>query len=265
MGEEVSKKCIFCKADLTNRQNKANQNTKEHIFPKWLLNRYELKKMPISFSFLEAETDDNISIQLTPPKADRSLALNGFVLGKICANCNNGWMSDLENVTKYDLINLHDGGDAPLIRKNSLAIWCTKTAFILSEYLQPNVGALPNHWADELFKDSKILPQNSAVFYKEMPVSRYWFSIPSTHEITASSHEEANQLWKSSAKVIFQIGHAAFQVIWSDRAKRVSYHTLDSQLIGASLNVQPKLGQSVRSSGVEEDYFVFMMSTSLTA
>ncbi len=259
------KKCLFCHSDLVTTSDHPQQRTNEHIFPKWLLERYGIKKMQLAFSFLEAHSEDGISLQLTPPETRRSLSLNAFLLGNICASCNNGWMSELEERTKPDLIALHDGTPAKIEDKNSLSIWCAKTSFVLSSYLRPNVGALPENWGELLYARPSNLPDNTAVFYSPITSTRYWFSIPSTHEIRASNQADAQRAWRCSSKVVFQIGRAAFQVVWSNGATEFSHRTADSILINATIQVSPEFGVSIRNAGISDDLFVFMMSNSIIA
>jgi hypothetical protein len=259
------KKCLFCCANLVSASNNPQRGTREHIFPKWLLEEEDAKKHPISFSHLEMVRKDGHSLQLTPPEPHRRLALNSFLLGNVCGSCNNGWMSTLENDVKNDLIALVRVSGTTIRDRKKLAIWCVKTAFTLSEYLQPNVGALPKEIGEELHTVRSQLPTDTAVFYTPSTTKQFWFSIPSTHEIRAGDQTSAQKLWGRSSKIVFQVGKAIFQVVHAPNAREMSYNLKDCVLLGASLKIRPQFGSSVRDTGVNDDLFVFTMSNSLLA
>ncbi len=259
------KKCLFCCANLVSASNHPQRGTREHIFPKWLLEEKDAKKHSISFSHLEMVREDGNSLQLTPPEPHRRLALNSFLLGNVCASCNNGWMSTLENDVKNDLIVLSRVSSTTIRDREKLAIWCVKTAFTFSEYLQPNVGALPKEIGGNLHRVRDHLPTDTAVFYTPSTNKQFWFSIPSTHQIIAGDQTSAKKLWSRSSKIVFQVGKAIFQVVHAPNAREISYNLKDCVLLGASLKIRLQFGSSVRDTGIKDDLFVFMMSNSLLA
>ena len=76
--------CAFCGELLTTKSR-----TKEHVWPRWLHNRFQLEKQ--QFQGIHWGTPWGTSVV-----SNRIQSFNSLVLGGICAKCNNGWMSELE-------------------------------------------------------------------------------------------------------------------------------------------------------------------------
>lgn len=115
------KTCLFCKAQLS-----AVDRSIEHVIPQWLQIEWNLKKKQLEPTHL----DKNFKI-ISQRKHDFS----SFVSGDICANCNNGWMSKLENTAKNLILNLAAGRThvGRLSHDEALLIarWTAKTAFVM--------------------------------------------------------------------------------------------------------------------------------------
>jgi hypothetical protein len=99
--------------------------TKEHVFPQWL-NRY--------VSSEEAQILEQSRYGAGAYDVSRENIGLDFCVRKVCARCNNGWMSGLEaesielldsliNNLELRLISLHD--------QRRIALWATKTAMVL--------------------------------------------------------------------------------------------------------------------------------------
>ena len=82
----VSKICLFCE-ELINSENKSI----EHVIPKWLLELLQIKDLEIEPSHITPE--ENLV-------SKRKHNLESLKAGNICRDCNNGWMSKLENEDK---------------------------------------------------------------------------------------------------------------------------------------------------------------------
>ncbi len=103
-----------------------NKNpTKEHVFPAWLLDELNITQQ---------RTDAIHQTPLGMPRDTRTLTHNGMVLGKVCGDCNNGWMSQLESGVRpvlqaarsQELLHTADG--------ELLAAWAFKTAIVLNRW-----------------------------------------------------------------------------------------------------------------------------------
>jgi hypothetical protein len=105
--------CIFC-------SNKAS--TREHAWPLWLVNRFPTS----STSCMEAERGGN--------KLGNWLTAKPKLQVKwLCASCNNGWMSRLEDETKPILESIFNDKLKAIdtLDQLTLARWAVKTAMVL--------------------------------------------------------------------------------------------------------------------------------------
>jgi hypothetical protein len=102
--------------------------SREHVFARWLLKELELLDDPIAL--YRAFADGSSKQERVPIKLD------AFKLKRVCAPCNNGWMSQLETIAKPVLLGLIKG-DKTLNsldeeERRILAKWAGKTAIIES-------------------------------------------------------------------------------------------------------------------------------------
>ena len=145
--------CLFCQAKLT----KSNRS-KEHTVPRWIVRR------------LRCEDDVYLSKTLTYPNvpnevlAQRTQAITSLVLGNVCTNCNNGWMSQLETDTAPLLGALWKQTSPTILTPAqclTLARWTFKTAATIS-YSSDYKKIIPiQHIHD--FGTTQRLPENSSV------------------------------------------------------------------------------------------------------
>jgi hypothetical protein len=151
--------CICCGGALEGRR------AKEHVVPQWLLDHLDLK--------LETFYQQVVSNQDGAILGERSHAAQSFIQGKVCLDCNNGWMSDLEDRAKRLLISLIDGQRTLFAlgseERTLLARWAAKTAYLVSHTAlqQDKVGV--DHLRS-LAKDG-ILPSSVGVVAKQHPPS----------------------------------------------------------------------------------------------
>lgn len=114
---EVVPACWFCNELIV-------AETNEHVFPQWLLKELEIENEIISPIRI---LSDFVTIGSSRP----SIPLRSLKLGKVCSNCNNGWMSQLEALTKKFLFKKN----RERMSKDhayTLARWMTKTAVCLN-------------------------------------------------------------------------------------------------------------------------------------
>jgi hypothetical protein len=118
----MGRKCIFCGGLLTGNREK------EHIIPQWLLDHMGIRDTELFLAV--AKSDDDTIMESRTHVADE------FVEGRVCGDCNSGWMSRLENESKDLLISLIDGLSSLLSIKIAerilVARWAAKTAYALS-------------------------------------------------------------------------------------------------------------------------------------
>jgi hypothetical protein len=110
--------CVFCgRSPVTN----------EHIFPRWL-NRYLGADRRQQLELEQARYGEGGFDRVYP-----SLGIN-FRIRKVCAQCNNGWIANLEAESIDVLDPLIGGLDLQLVslrQQRQIALWATKTAMVM--------------------------------------------------------------------------------------------------------------------------------------
>ena len=111
--------CVFCGDPLTGRRSK------EHVFARWLMAHYDSHAKPFRIAWTSDANDELL--------ADREFAMGNLVAGRVCRDCNNGWMSDLEQDASASLLELASK-KRPLAtldasERKTLARWAAKTSF----------------------------------------------------------------------------------------------------------------------------------------
>jgi hypothetical protein len=137
--------------------NKSNRS-KQHTIPRWIVRR------------LECEEDGYLSQTLTYPNAphealaERAHSINALVLGNVCADCNNGWMSLLEVDTTPLLEALWKPVSPTLLTPDeclTVARWTFKTAATVA-YSSEYKKIIPIQHVHDFFNTQR-LPTNSTV------------------------------------------------------------------------------------------------------
>lgn len=104
MSKSHHRMCLFCGEYLSSGRSQ------EHVFPQWLLDELSIRAEQVSAVHI-FQPEDPVSDARVISK--RSLTLENVREGRICADCNNGWMSDLENGCKEVLLDLIHGRRQP--------------------------------------------------------------------------------------------------------------------------------------------------------
>jgi hypothetical protein len=122
------KACLFCGHIMHPSRSKGRGKSEEHIIPQWLMDHLGIRDMPIT-SLRHDVPSGTITNKRWHP-------VGNFVAGKVCADCNNGWMSDLEVQAKPILIRLiadpHQLSYLPEHERHTVARWTLKTAGVLN-------------------------------------------------------------------------------------------------------------------------------------
>jgi hypothetical protein len=139
--------CIFCDSPLT------GVRAKEHVIPQWLMEYLGMTDDQLYLAV--AQSADDVVLE------DRQQVAARFVEGRVCENCNNGWMSSLETEATGILKPLIDGSVSLLsisdAERTTVAKWATKTGYVISHaaplrktpepsqmrYMQEHAGAVP--------------------------------------------------------------------------------------------------------------------------
>src|SRR5579883_3043438 len=127
MGISATKRCLFCGRVLPPKRIK-NAKSDEHIIPQWLMDHLGLRTMPVTGMRWDVPSRQVIE--------HKQHAVRKFVSVGVCAGCNGGWMSQLENQAKPLLTRLiADPNELPKLTEQEryvIARWTLKTAAALN-------------------------------------------------------------------------------------------------------------------------------------
>lgn len=147
MGNQI-RRCVFCNKELT-----CKQKSVEHIIPQWLLKELDIEKSVIEPTHMSS-TDLSIVSQ-------RVHTTDHLVSGNICSECNNGWMSKLEDENKKLLCDLmsvkREVKDLSDNERLGLARWTYKTALTLNSGTNYHKN-IPSQHYHEFYSNSSTLP-----------------------------------------------------------------------------------------------------------
>lgn len=190
------KRCIFC-GEVRKRSN-------EHVFPKWLQAQLGI---------------ENVPMQLVRGSDKRNpYGYKSHVAGSVCEGCNNGWMSELEQLARPRLTDMFtDQGIAALCdtEVHILSLWIFKTSLTLH-----SAGIFTQLIPDEHYRlaHDRKAPAHCRISiarldpYLEQPgwiQSQNWLGI----ERHWSGKELQEQL-KRTYRVVFGFGHFAARVTY---------------------------------------------------
>jgi len=143
--------CLFCTAPLT-------EGVREHVIPQWLIEYLGLSDEDLFQGM--AQTRDGALKQPTH-------VAQGFVDGRVCKQCNTGWMNSLENQVRPLLTDLMTGQRTlhALSAEERLLLgrWTAKTAFVLSN-AAPLEAVVPEDHPRILRESFDSLPAGVGVF-----------------------------------------------------------------------------------------------------
>jgi hypothetical protein len=220
--------CLFCGVSLT-KSNSSN----EHIFPAWLLDHLDIRKLEISPTYYEAEEDADLSKPFDPSYVKvkgRKHTLNNLLEGRVCSECNNGWMSELEATVKPILIELLakriEFTALSSEQKFILSRWAFKIAILINASGDFPVDFIAEHFSN-LRNDSTYLPDGLCVLGRrstqpgfEFVQSKFWW----TNELGSKEETKLNynETTPTSFKVSYLMGDLSFGVFyWPDLNWRV--------------------------------------------
>jgi hypothetical protein len=156
----ANKACLGCGADLT-----SESATLEHVLPQWLAKEIERPGINLEHSLHDERRPEQDTVL-------RSHGLNKFATRKVCAACNNGWMSRLESGAKPLILGLMYQKTSILTLTDEarlvLSRWATKTAFMISR-VQSMQFELPWATFQRLGEYEKEGPQGCLVLGSQQP------------------------------------------------------------------------------------------------
>lgn len=140
-------KCIFCGSEGL---------TKQHVFPDWLKEYFPRSEKDMRKQFSTFFKYDKGTIIATPKFRRRTGHLGTTKVRNVCGNCNNGWMSRLEQEAKPIIVELLKGNVIALdkTKQELLSRWIMLVN-IMIEYTDVKTMAIPQE-DKELIMNGKL-------------------------------------------------------------------------------------------------------------
>jgi hypothetical protein len=144
--------CLFCLQPLVER-------AREHVIPLWLQELLGVREEELFQGIAQTEGGTLIEERRHPTRH--------FVEGRVCRECNNGWMATLEGAVQPLLVPLMESQlrlrDLREEERMILARWTLKTACALS-YAAPMQASVPTAHCTFVRERQDSLPEGVAVF-----------------------------------------------------------------------------------------------------
>jgi hypothetical protein len=190
--------CISCGSELTK-----STRAKEHVIADWLLEAVGMREDELYQVVANSE-------RKTVEK-DRKHAFDSFREGRVCSQCNAGWMSDLENKAKPILLPLINDESSILGLTDAECViaarWAVKTAAILS-YATPIQRFLDPSFLRVLMENPTAVPLSVGVFAMQQTATKNFCYLqricwPSVIEEGSTELKELS----NAPKVAFQLNN----------------------------------------------------------
>lgn len=198
------------------------KRAKEHIIPDHLQQKYRLPKERLSNAHSKIVRGDFAGGHISKLPAERELTYSGFLAGRVCKTCNNGWMSELEREVTPLIYQLIDG-ETNLVQitskeRKSLARWGFKTAAALSSSTNAPQNYVCESHSKEFYSSGGIaIPENVGVFAAISEEAEFLWSFSPTWQVATHGsipHELLQFMQQKSYKVFIQLGHLMLAVCW---------------------------------------------------
>jgi hypothetical protein len=150
MADSSKRLCLFCDSKAAER---------EHIIPKWILEKLEWGKGPFHISF-----DNQTPIELGSPERTAKV---------VCSKCNHGWMSDLEQAVRPILSPLMFDISVPLdlLQQYTLVKWAVKTAMVHDGASRQRAPHYEREMCASL-RSRSVIPPRTTVWIARVPSPR---------------------------------------------------------------------------------------------
>jgi len=205
--------CIFCKEE--------KEKSKEHIWPKWL-------QIEVGGNTKGIYTGTYYSMINPFPHSTRKHVGDTLVLGDVCKDCNNGWMSKLEEDFKPILSKLLSNKQyitsLTKSERHSIAVWSFKTAMVI------NAGSnyrkiIPDNHYFHLYKHQTVIKNVKIdLGFIKSKNELLWIQSPVGAGLMRTSEKELfHNLLISSYKISLQIKSLGIRVTYFPTAKETGY------------------------------------------
>jgi hypothetical protein len=172
------RRCLFCTTPLTER-------AREQVIPQWLIDYLGVTEEDL----FQAIAQNEQGVLLKKP----TQVTQSFVEGRVCKQCSDGWMSDIENQVRPALMDLMTGQRTlhalGAEERLLLARWTAKTAFVLSN-AAPMETAVPEDHPRTLKEISESLPVGVGVFANQHEHTGKFSYVQKNHWLRFSEQEQ---------------------------------------------------------------------------
>jgi hypothetical protein len=170
--------CLFCTNPLTER-------AREHVIPQWLIDYLGVRDEDLFRGIAQTETG--------LLHKERTQVSQSFVEGRVCGECNAGWLSALESQVKPFLMDLMTGQRTLHVlsaeERLLLGRWTAKTAFVLTNAAPMDVPVPENH-PRTLKGNSDTLPAGVGVFANQHEHTGKFSYVQKNHWLRFSEAEQ---------------------------------------------------------------------------
>jgi len=192
----MAKNCIFCGEPLK------GVRAEEHCVPRWLMEHLGI-------------TDDDLLLGVAQTADDQILKsrqhpAGNFVEGRVCGDCNNGWMNELEKAAKPILKQLTNAEVSllGLSEPNRIAVakWAAKTAYVVNYASPLQKLADPTHLR-YMKENAGAAPPRVGVFALQSPIAVGFLEIERNHWWHITDSPKPNSTMPGSYKIALQFRH----------------------------------------------------------
>jgi hypothetical protein len=191
----TKRSCIFCCGTPL---------TKEHVVGKWA-RRFDAAGQASIVQICDREGQSREQSQWSARPYDRQARV-------VCAACNNGWMSRLEDAASRFL--RPDDLDKRFLAENeqeSLSLWALKTALVHNASQQPNRRVVPPEFAVRFGREQR-LPSGVEVWLGSYGGSDDRRPAYTSIGLDVDNRQDTGRGWRDIAVMTFVVGPFVFQV-----------------------------------------------------
>lgn len=181
-------------------------NSREHLIPRWIEKAFEL---PEGWLIADQPTLRTTREGITTERRVQRLASKWLTTPSVCTDCNNGWMSDIENATKDLLTPMIRGRRTPLDPQSQLeiALWASMKACVADARPGADHGGLGSESIRAAIYGRHEVPVDMTVRLAAFD-EPHLFAMYTSFGIGSGSAEQHLAQWVTT----FALGHLLVQV-----------------------------------------------------
>ncbi|MDB5181168.1 MAG: hypothetical protein JWO54_931 [Candidatus Saccharibacteria bacterium] len=223
----MSRVCIFC-------HREGQPLTREHVYPDWLSKLFDPKILGTN-----VVSGANVNRVWQGAVFQQKVKL-------VCAECNNGWMSDIEGSVKDLLTSLaftYDGHTLSQEDQRRLSLWVQKTVLVINKSLGSESGFdIPVGFYDQLYVTRQ--PINTILVTvgwrmqtngpKNQPLASFEIKQVSIFEVEKNSVDAINGQMDDGALVwsaILALGNVVFHVVGTSLEGQLEVGSSDPRML----------------------------------